>query len=132
MVLFLFGVSMGEVIIIFLVILMLFGSKRIPELARGLGRGLSEFRKAADDIKREISEQTKDLRKDLSEMESDLKKGGRNLKQEVDEVISSATASAPTIASPVDDSSVRDIYGLDKETDEEDKADDTINNESGK
>jgi TatA/E family protein of Tat protein translocase len=37
----------GELLIIFLVALLLFGSKKIPELARGLGAGLREFKKAA-------------------------------------------------------------------------------------
>ncbi len=45
-----------ELIIIFLVFLLLFGSKKIPELARSLGRGVREFQKAADDIKQHISE----------------------------------------------------------------------------
>jgi sec-independent protein translocase protein TatA len=43
-----------EWIIIVLVILLFFGAKRIPELARGLGKGIQEFRKASDDIKKEI------------------------------------------------------------------------------
>ncbi len=45
---------MGELFIVILVALLLFGSKRIPELARGLGKGIREFRKAAEDIKNEI------------------------------------------------------------------------------
>lgn len=51
---FLFGLSMGELFIVILVALLLFGSKRIPELARGLGKVIREFRKAAEDIKNEI------------------------------------------------------------------------------
>ena len=43
-----------EMVIIVLVILLLFGAKRIPELARGIGQGINEFRKASDDIKKEI------------------------------------------------------------------------------
>lgn len=43
-----------EWILIILVVLLLFGAKRIPELARGLGQGIQEFRKASDDIKKEI------------------------------------------------------------------------------
>ncbi len=43
-----------EIVIIVLVILLFFGAKRIPELARGLGQGIKEFRKASDDLKREI------------------------------------------------------------------------------
>lgn len=51
---FLFGLSMGELFIVIFVALLLFGPKRIPELARGLGKGIREFRKAAEDIKNEI------------------------------------------------------------------------------
>lgn len=43
-----------EIILIILVVLLLFGAKRIPELARGIGQGIQEFRKASDDIKKEI------------------------------------------------------------------------------
>lgn len=45
---------MGELFIVIFVALLLFGPKRIPELARGLGKGIREFRKAAEDIKNEI------------------------------------------------------------------------------
>ena len=47
-----FGV--GELLIIFLVILLLFGSKKLPELARGLGRGINEFKDAVETGKKEI------------------------------------------------------------------------------
>lgn len=43
-----------EMIVIFLVVLLLFGGKKLPELARGLGKGLREFKDASDGIKREI------------------------------------------------------------------------------
>lgn len=43
-----------EWLVIVLVVLLLFGAKKIPELARGLGQGLTEFRKASSDIKKEI------------------------------------------------------------------------------
>ena len=39
-----------EIIIIFFVILLLFGAKRLPELAKGMGKGIKEFRKAAKDV----------------------------------------------------------------------------------
>jgi sec-independent protein translocase protein TatA len=44
----------GEILLIFLVILIFFGAKKIPDLAQGLGKGLREFRKAARDIQDEI------------------------------------------------------------------------------
>lgn len=43
-----------EWVIIILVVLLFFGAKKIPELARGIGQGINEFRKASDDIRKEI------------------------------------------------------------------------------
>ncbi len=44
----------GEILMILLIVLIFFGAKKIPELAKGLGKGVSEFRKAARDIQDEI------------------------------------------------------------------------------
>ena len=44
-----------ELVIIFLVILLVFGAKRIPEIAQGLGKGIREFKDATQDIKREMT-----------------------------------------------------------------------------
>ena len=44
-------ISGQEIFILALAVLILFGSKKIPEMARGLGKGMREFRKAADDLK---------------------------------------------------------------------------------
>jgi len=55
-----FGVSSGEIFIIFFVILILFGPKKIPEIARAIGKGMREFKKITDDIKEEMN---KDLEK---------------------------------------------------------------------
>lgn len=54
-----------EMIFIVIVILVLFGGKKLPEIARGLGRGIREFKDASEDIKREISDQINDFEKDL-------------------------------------------------------------------
>mgnify|MGYP002881492026 CR=1 FL=1 len=48
----------GEVIILLLVILLLFGAKRLPELARGLGKGIHEFKDAVNTSKKEIIDAT--------------------------------------------------------------------------
>ena len=45
----------SEIIIIALVILLLFGGKKIPELMRGLGKGVSQFKKGMNDIEQEIN-----------------------------------------------------------------------------
>ncbi len=44
----------GEIILILLVLLLLFGAKRLPELAKGLGKSLKEFKKATRDVQNEI------------------------------------------------------------------------------
>jgi sec-independent protein translocase protein TatA len=48
------GLGGSEVVIILFVILLLFGAKKIPELARGLGKGIREFKDATSEIKRDI------------------------------------------------------------------------------
>jgi len=50
----LFSLGMPEIILIALAILLLFGGKKIPELMRGLGKGVSEFKKGVKDIEDEI------------------------------------------------------------------------------
>jgi sec-independent protein translocase protein TatA len=51
----LFNLGGGEVILIFAVILLLFGAKKLPELAKGLGTGIKEFKKATRDVSEEMS-----------------------------------------------------------------------------
>ncbi|GAB3822709.1 twin-arginine translocase TatA/TatE family subunit [Pontibacter rugosus] len=58
--LFLGGLGGTEVILILLAILLLFGAKRIPELAKGLGRGIREFKDATKEIKNDIETSVKD------------------------------------------------------------------------
>ncbi|WP_194774380.1 twin-arginine translocase TatA/TatE family subunit [Pararhodonellum marinum] len=52
-----------SVILIILVIILLFGAKRIPELARGLGRGIREFRDATKEIQEDLEEGMKEKKK---------------------------------------------------------------------
>lgn len=53
--LFIQNLGSTEIIIIALVILLLFGGKKIPELMRGLGKGVSQFKKGMKDIEEEIN-----------------------------------------------------------------------------
>ncbi|UCG28392.1 MAG: twin-arginine translocase TatA/TatE family subunit [Bacteroidales bacterium] len=65
-------ISGSEIFIILVVVLILFGAKKIPEIAKGLGKGMREFKKATDDIKREINESSSDIKKDISEMKDNI------------------------------------------------------------
>lgn len=50
-----FGLGVPELIFILVLALLIFGPKRLPEIGRTVGRGLSEFRKASNDLKRSIN-----------------------------------------------------------------------------
>ncbi|MCP2043239.1 twin-arginine translocase TatA/TatE family subunit [Pontibacter sp. HSC-36F09] len=54
------GLGGTEVVLILFAILLLFGAKRIPELAKGLGRGIREFKDATKEIKSDIESSVKD------------------------------------------------------------------------
>jgi len=84
---FLFGVSMGEILVIFLVALMLFGSKKIPELARSLGKGMNEFKKATDDIKKEFQENTSEISTEINQFESEIRQNSNIIRDLGDEFI---------------------------------------------
>ena len=49
----------SELFLILLVILIFFGAKKLPELAKGLGQGIREFRKAAKDVQEEVDKEVK-------------------------------------------------------------------------
>lgn len=49
------GLGMQEMMVIFLIVLLLFGAKKIPDLARGIGKGMGEFKKAKQEFEREIT-----------------------------------------------------------------------------
>ena len=58
-----------DLIVIFLIVLVLFGAKRLPDLARGMGQAMKEFQKAKDDLSHELrtpssASKTKELRED--------------------------------------------------------------------
>jgi sec-independent protein translocase protein TatA len=58
------NMGFGEIAIILLVILLLFGAKRIPEIAGSFGKGIREFKKSVNDVDRSIREDVRDTRLD--------------------------------------------------------------------
>ena len=50
-----FGLGLPELIVIFLVILLLFGAKNIPEIAKGIGKALRSFKKGVNEVEDEIN-----------------------------------------------------------------------------
>ncbi len=67
-------ISGQEIFIIMAAVLILFGAKKIPEIAKGLGKGMREFRKATDDIKKEFDESTREMKDDIKDISNTVKK----------------------------------------------------------
>jgi Tat protein translocase TatB subunit len=65
-----FGIGMPELLIILVVALIVVGPSKLPKLAKSLGKGLSEFRRAADEIKGSLTEN--ETYKDITEIKSSI------------------------------------------------------------
>lgn len=57
-----FNLGGQEMVIIFLIVLLLFGAKKLPELARGVGKSMGEFKKAREDFEKEITRSEDEVR----------------------------------------------------------------------
>jgi sec-independent protein translocase protein TatA len=57
----------NEIIIILVIVLLLFGGRKIPELMRGLGKGVREFNDAKSNVKKEIEESSSDVKNSVKE-----------------------------------------------------------------
>jgi len=77
--------SGGELVVVFLVFLLLFGSKKVPDLAKGMAKGLKEFKKATDDIKREITTNTGDITKEITKTTGELKSNLNDISRNITE-----------------------------------------------
>jgi sec-independent protein translocase protein TatA len=71
------NLGFGEIAVIFLVILLLFGAKRIPEIAGSFGKGIREFKKSVNDVDRSIREDVRDSRVEAARDDQRLA-GGRD------------------------------------------------------
>ena len=70
-----FGIGMPEMLLLLAVALIVFGPKKLPELAKSMGRALGEFKRATSDIKDSIEEQTGlgEVRDTLNDVQKDIK-----------------------------------------------------------
>lgn len=65
--LFLQNIGTGEILIVALVVLLLFGGKKIPELMRGLGKGVKSFKDGMNDVRKELDDISTDIDTDSKE-----------------------------------------------------------------
>ena len=79
----------GEIFIVILMIVMFFGSDKLPGIAKGLGKGLREINDAKNQIQAEISKGTdgfkEELQKHTSEIQSEITKAGEGMKRQMEE-----------------------------------------------
>ena len=87
-----FNISGGEILIILLVVFLFFGPDKIPEIARWMGKGLNEVKKATSEIRDEITRETGDIRREAD-----------NLKKSINFTDPSSTGTSPA-DKPEDDS----------------------------
>jgi sec-independent protein translocase protein TatA len=69
------NLGMGELLVILIVVLLLFGSKKIPEIAQGLGKGIREFKKSIKEVEEQITTPTNEIR--------DLKKSVKEVGEQI-------------------------------------------------
>lgn len=84
-------IGMPELIVIFLVALLVFGPRKLPELGKTLGKGLAEFKRASDDLKRTIEDEIEQGKHQVSEIRDEVSSARR----EVGELKNTVTATAP-------------------------------------
>ena len=82
-------ISGAELVFVFFIFLLVFGADKIPSIAKGLAKGMTQIRQATNEIKTEISKNTevknpsKSITKDLNDSVSDIKKDFDDLKDSI-------------------------------------------------
>ena len=66
-------------------ILLFFGADSIPGIARTIGKGMREFQKATEDIKKEINTHTSEIRNDVTKISDNVEKQTNSIKRNIDE-----------------------------------------------
>ncbi len=80
--------SFSEIVTILIIAIVVFGPKKIPEIARGLGNGVRTLRNATDEIKREIMKETdeinpvSDIQKEIKDFKEEIQAVERNIEEE--------------------------------------------------
>ncbi|KAF2518135.1 twin-arginine translocase TatA/TatE family subunit [Flavobacterium salilacus subsp. salilacus] len=92
-----FGIGGGELFFIILVVLMLFGSDKVPEMARTLGKGMQQLKNATNDIKSEIhkSAEVQDIKKTINDI------GADNVSKEMTDEVNKIKEDVESVSGPV-------------------------------
>ncbi|MFN4235358.1 MAG: twin-arginine translocase TatA/TatE family subunit [Bacteroidia bacterium] len=81
---FILGLGGGEVVLILLVFILFFGAKSIPGIARGLGKGIREFKNATGAIQREINQSINDAERHAMDLENTIQNPPNTIEKKQD------------------------------------------------
>lgn len=101
-----FGIGMPELIVILVIALIVIGPQKLPDIARSLGKGLAEFKRASDDFQRNLAEEVRNLdekEKAGKEAQAGESEGPRDLAADVKAFEDEASEAAPAGKEAPDD-----------------------------
>jgi sec-independent protein translocase protein TatA len=75
--------GMGEIAVIFIIALLVFGPRKLPELGKSLGKGLREFKKATNELKSTWESQVRDIDREVSSATKDMRDVGRDIENSI-------------------------------------------------
>src|SRR5262245_12932616 len=84
----------SEMLLIFIVALLVFGPKKLPELGKSLGKGIREFKKATEELKSSWEDQVKDISTPLNEVKNDIHNMGQDMKSDFYKSLETPAAAA--------------------------------------
>ncbi|WP_418685407.1 twin-arginine translocase TatA/TatE family subunit [Akkermansia sp.] len=90
-----FGLGTPEIIAILVIVFLLFGAKKLPEFARGLGKSLGEFKKAKSEFEEELLKTEKETMSDVSSSSKTELRTSPGLSQPIDVEVEKAADSKP-------------------------------------
>src|SRR5437762_5635023 len=85
----------SEMLVIFIVALLVFGPKKLPELGKSLGKGIREFKKATDEFKSSWEDHVKDISQPLNDVKKDIHSMGQDLKSDFYNSLEASTETHP-------------------------------------
>ena len=92
-------IGMPELILIFVVALLVFGPKKLPEIGKSLGKGLAEFKKASDELKKTIEDEIESSKREATTLRQNVTEA-TNLIAPPESVPRAVSPEAPSTAGP--------------------------------